>query len=147
MINQRSADYQLTLFQKKITPFTQTPIPRTQTLNRETPGRVNADTGEGGLGCSASNLIQCLLNHDKVTEGFQQENVEHGCGQQQQDGGIESNPEDPSLLPGDLERLLEDVCDGEFEPDVQQVLEIQEQAGVGQAHQLSTQQFEAQFFM
>ena len=52
-----------------------------------------------------------------------------------------------TLVPGDLERLLEDVCDGEFEPDVQQVLEIQEQAGVGQAHQLSTQQFEAQFFM
>ena len=93
------------------------------------------------------NSIQYLLNYDQVTEGVQQENVEQGGGQQQQDGGIESNPEDPSLLPGDLERLLEDVCDGEFEPDVQQVLEIQEQAGVGQAHQLSTQQFEAQFFM
>ena len=82
-----------------------------------------------------------------MTESIQGENVEQGGGQQQQDGGIESNSEDPSLLPGDLEQLLEDVGDGEFEPDVQQVLEIQHQAGVGQGHQLSTQQFEEQFFI
>ena len=62
---------------------------------------------------------------------IQDENVEQGGGQTQQDGGIKSNPVDPSLLPGDLERLLEDVGDGEFDPDVQQVLEIQHQAGVG----------------
>ena len=80
-----------------------------------------------------------------MTESIQGENVEQGGGQQQQDGGIESNPEDPSLLPGDLERLLEDV--GKFEPDVQQVLEIQHQAGLGQGHQLSTQQFDEQFFI
>ena len=66
-----------------------------------------------------------------MTESIQEENVEQEGGQQQQDGGIESNPEDPSLLPGDLEQLLEDVGDGEFDPDVQQVLEIQHQAGVG----------------
>ena len=78
---------------------------------------------------------------------IQDENVEQGGGQTQQDGGIKSNPVDPSLLPGDLERLLEDVGDGEFEPDVQQVLEIQHQAGVGEGHQLSTQQFEEQFFI
>ena len=41
---------------------------------------------------------------------------------------------------------MEDVGDGEFEPDVQQVLEIQHQAGVGQG-QLSTQQFEERFFL
>ena len=82
-----------------------------------------------------------------MTEGVQQENVEQGGGQQQQDGGIESNTEDPSLLPGDLEQLLEDVGDGEFEVDVQQVLEIQQQAGLGQGQQLSTQQFEDRFFI
>ena len=80
-----------------------------------------------------------------MTEGVQQENVEQGGGQQ--DGGIESNTEDPSLLPGDLEQLLEDVGDGEFEVDVQQVLEIQQQAGLGQGQQLSTQQFEDRFFI
>ena len=73
--------------------------------------------------------------------------MEQGGGQQQQDGGIESNTEDPSLLPGDLEQLLEDVGDGEFEVDVQQVLEIQQQAGLGQGQQLSTQQFEDRFFI
>ena len=78
-----------------------------------------------------SDYIQYLLNCDQVTESIQGENVEQGGGQQQQDGGIESNSEDPSLLPGDLEQLLEDVGDGEFDPDVQQVLEIQHQAGVG----------------
>ena len=66
-----------------------------------------------------------------MTESIQEENVEQEGGQQQQDGGIESNPEDPYLLPGDLEQLLEYVGDGEFDPDVQQVLEIQHQAGVG----------------
>ena len=78
---------------------------------------------------------------------IQDENVEQGGGQTQQDGGIKSNPVDPSLLPGDLEQLLEYVGDGEFDPDVQQVLEIQHQAGVGQGHQLSTQQIEEQFFI
>ena len=78
---------------------------------------------------------------------IQDENVEQGGGQTQQDGGIKSNPVDPSLLPGDLEQLLEDVGDGEFEPDVQQVLEIQHQAGVGEGHQLSTQQFDKKFFI
>ena len=53
---------------------------------------------------------------------------------------------DQSLLPEDLEHLVEDVGDGEFDPDVQQVLEIQHQAGVGQ-EQLNTQQFEERMFI
>ena len=54
--------------------------------------------------------------------------------------------ENQSLLPKDLEHLLEEVGDGEFDPDVQQVLEIQHQAGEGQG-QLNTQQFEERFFI
>ena len=71
------------------------------------------------------NLIQYLLNNDQVTEGVHRENVEQGGGQQQQDGGIESKTEDPSSLPGDPERPLENVGDGEFEADVQRILMIQ----------------------
>ena len=56
-----------------------------------------------------------------------------GDGQQQQDG-----------VPGQ-DQLNNDGQDGELDPDVQQVLEIQLQAGQGQG-QLSTQQFEERFF-
>ena len=51
---------------------------------------------------------------------------------QQQDGG-QQEQEDPSLLPGDLERLLEDVDDNEFDPELQQVLEVQHRPGLGPA--------------
>ena len=64
----------------------------------------------------------------------------------QEQGGGQQQQQDQSVLPEDLEHLMEDVGDGEFEPDVQQVLEIQHQAGVGQG-QLSTQQFEERFFL
>ena len=108
-------------------------------------------------------LVQFVLNNDQVAEnterpqtqniGVQQDNVEQNIegiqqeqlnGNQQQGGG-QQQQEDP-LLPGDLEQLLEDVNDGEFDPDLQQVLEIQHQAGVGQ-EQLNTQQFEDRFFV
>ena len=62
---------------------------------------------------------------------------------QQQDGGQQ---EGISQLPEDLEQLLEDVGDGELDPQVQQVLEIQHQAGVGEG-QLNTQEFEGRFFV
>ena len=65
---------------------------------------------------------------------------------EQQQGGGHQQQEEQSLLPEDLEHLLEDVGDGEFDPDVQQVLEIQHQAGVGQ-EQLNTQQFEERIFI
>ena len=63
--------------------------------------------------------------------------------EQQQDGGQQ---EGISQLPEDLEQLLEDVGDGELDPQVQQVLEIQHQAGVGEG-QLNTQEFEGRFFV
>ena len=84
-------------------------------------------------------------------ENAQQENVEQNAdgiqqGQlnQQQYGG-QQQEENPPLLPEVLENLLEDVNEGEFDPELQQVLEIQHQAGVGQ-EQLNTQQFEERFF-
>ena len=86
-------------------------------------------------------------------DSVQQENVGQNPGIQQgqlsveqQQGGGHQQQEDQSLLPEDLEHLLEDVGDGEFDPDVQQVLEIQHQAGVGQ-EQLNTQQFEERIFI
>ena len=81
-------------------------------------------------------------NAQKENPGIQQSqlNVE------QQQGGGHQQEEEQSLLPEDLEHLLEEVGDDEFDPDVQQVLEIQHQAGVGQG-QLNTQQFEERFFI
>ena len=77
-----------------------------------------------------------------IQEGIQQGELN---GEQQQDGGRQEQ-EDASLLPGDLERLLGDVDDGEFDQELQQVLEIQHQAGVGEG-QLNTQQFQDRFFL
>ena len=107
-------------------------------------------------------LLQFLINNIQVTgdtegpqaehENAQQENVEKNIGgiqqrqlNQQQDGG-QQQEENPSLFPEDLEHLLEDVNDGEFDPELQQVLEIQHQAGVGE-ERLNTQQFEERFFV
>ena len=83
-----------------------------------------------------------IQEEPQTTEGIQQGELN---GEQQQDGG-QQEQEEPSLLPGDLEHLLEDVDDGEFDPELQQVLEIQHQAGVGQG-QLNTQQFQDRFFL
>ena len=69
---------------------------------------------------------QVLLNDEQQQNGVQQEGI--------------------SQLPEDLEQLLEDMGDGEFDPQVQQVLEIQHQAGVGEG-QLNTQEFEGRFFV
>ena len=69
---------------------------------------------------------QVLLNDEQQQNGVQQEGI--------------------SQLPEDLEQLLEDVGDGELDPQVQQVLEIQHQAGVGEG-QLNTQEFEGRFFV
>ena len=72
-------------------------------------------------------------------EGILQGDVIHkhpqGGGQQQQENNSQ-----------DLEHLLGEVHDGEFDPDLQGVLEIQHQAGVREG-QLSTQQFENRFFI
>ena len=87
----------------------------------------------------------CDIQEESVAQTF--EGIQQGelNGEQQQDGG-QQEQEEPSLLPGDLERLLEDVDDGEFDPELQQVLEIQHQAGVGEG-QLNTQQFQDRFFL
>ena len=107
-------------------------------------------------------IIQFVLFDVQVTErpqaendDIQQENAGQTIGgtqqgelndrQQQHDGG-QQEQEDPSLLPGDLERLLQDVDDGEFDPEMQQVLVVQHQAGMGQG-QLNTQQFQDRFFV
>ena len=87
--------------------------------------------------------IQQQENVGQTIGGIQQGELKNK--QQQQDGG-QQEQEDPSLLPGDLEGLLEDVDDGEFDPELQQVLEIQHQAGVEQG-QLNTQQFQDRFFV
>ena len=73
--------------------------------------------------------IEGILQDDVIQEHPQ------GGGQQQQENNSQ-----------DLEHLLEEVHDGEFDPDLQEVLEIQHQAGVGEG-QLSTQQFEKRFFI
>ena len=101
------------------------------------------------------------MNNDQVAENVgrpqvdnaQQENIVQDPGIQkgqlnmeQHEGGDQQQEEDQSLLPEDLEPLLEDVDDGDFDPAVQQVLEIQHEAGVGQG-QLNTQQFEERFFI
>ena len=80
--------------------------------------------------------IQQVLQQQQEGEGRQD-----GDGQQQQQ--LEEVPQQQSsgqdLIPNDGE-------DGELDPGVQQVLEIQLQAGQGQ-EQLNTQEFENRFFL
>ena len=80
--------------------------------------------------------------------GDRQSEDEEGCDDNGDEchGGDGGQQEGSSQLPEDLEQLLEDVGDGELDPQVQQVLEIQHQAGVGEG-QLNTQEFEGRFFV